>query len=588
MCGFTGCFFLKKNSNIDKFNPIHLTHRGPDDFQTFKNDFIKVNFYRLKILGGKYGRQPMVSENKRWMLVFNGEIYNYVELAYEMSRPDLIKKGDSRVLIELIASKGVNAIKKTNGMFSIGLFDLKKKKFFLIRDRFGTKPLYYFIKKNIIYFASEIKSLPVCYDQINKKNITNFLTSELYPKRPQTFFHKIYEINPGTINEFKKDKLKTTKYYSLKKNLNKYKNKNISLDKFEEVLENSIKIRLRSDVPLSLHFSGGMDSTALLCKLIEIYGKKIPIKLFIVKYQNKTNPDLLRARKICKYLGLKLNEINFKDKDLKKISKETQFYMDEPFGGVPLLGMSLLNKVQRKKFPVSIEGQGSDEIFGGYFTHQIMAMRDMIKNSSERKIFSELKKKLKISKNEVVNLSNKLIKNNFGGSTDGSKIVFSNQKAKLDKSFLRTIEYFNLERNKLPRALRFHDRVSAGYSRELRFPYLDHNVVEMALSLKNRDKFKSGFSKYPLQKIIGRHLPTKLFLSKKRANLVPQLSIINSNKKWCLDIFKKLEKLEFIPSHFISLAIKSMNKKSTNSFHIWQLINLYIFFEHVKNLKKYK
>ena len=91
MCGFTGCFF-KKNSNIDKFNPIHLTHRGPDDFQTFKNDFIKVNFYRLKILGGKYGRQPMVSENKRWMLVFNGEIYNYVELAYEMSRPDLIKK----------------------------------------------------------------------------------------------------------------------------------------------------------------------------------------------------------------------------------------------------------------------------------------------------------------------------------------------------------------------------------------------------------------------------------------------------------------------------------------------------------------
>ena len=119
------------------------------------------------------------------------------------------------------------------------------------------------------------------------KNITNFLTSELYPKRPQTFFHKIYEINPGTINEFKKDKLKTTKYYSLKKNLNKYKNKNISLDKFEEVLENSIKIRLRSDVPLSLHFSGGMNSTALLCKLIEIYGKKIPIKLLLLNTKIK-------------------------------------------------------------------------------------------------------------------------------------------------------------------------------------------------------------------------------------------------------------------------------------------------------------
>ena len=98
-------------------------------FKLLKNDFIKVNFYRLKILGGKYGRQPMVSENKKMDTSFQWKIYNYVELAYEMSRPDLIKKGDSRVLIELIASKGVNAIKKTNGMFSIGLFDLKKKFF---------------------------------------------------------------------------------------------------------------------------------------------------------------------------------------------------------------------------------------------------------------------------------------------------------------------------------------------------------------------------------------------------------------------------------------------------------------------------
>ena len=130
MCGFSGCFLFKKKFIKDKFNPIPLTHRGPDDFQTFRNDFIKVNFYRLKILGGAYGKQPMTSENKEWMMVFNGEIYNYIELAKEMSRPDLIKKGDARVLIELIASKGLDIIKKTNGMFSIALFNLKKKKNF--------------------------------------------------------------------------------------------------------------------------------------------------------------------------------------------------------------------------------------------------------------------------------------------------------------------------------------------------------------------------------------------------------------------------------------------------------------------------
>ena len=586
MCGFSGCFSLKKKFVKERFNPIHLTHRGPDDFQKFRNDFIKVNFYRLKILGGAYGKQPMISENKRWMLVFNGEIYNYIELAKEMSRSDLIKKGDARVLIELIATKGVNALKKTNGMFSIVLFDLKKKNVFLIRDRFGIKPLYYSIQKNIIYFASEIKSLPNLKDnKISKKKINNFLTSELYPKTPRTFFDNIFEIKPGTINEFKNNKLKIVKFYSLKKNLKKYENKDVNLEHFENALENSIKIRLRSDVPISLHFSGGIDSTALICKLIEMYGREIPVKLFILKYQNKLNPDLVRARKICKLLKLKINEINFKNTDFKKISIKTQFNMDEPFGGVPVLGMNLLNKILSKKFPVSLEGQGSDEIFAGYFTHTLMAMRDMLKNKKDNKIFLKLAKNFKISKKEVLILSNRLIKNNFGGSTDGTKISPSKQKVKINQSFLRSIEYFNIENNKLPRVLRFHDRISAGYSRELRFPYLDHNVIEKALSLNNENKFKLGFPKYPLHRIVARHLPLKLFLNKKRSNLVPQLEIINSNKKWCMEIFNKLKRDKVVPSNFFLVAIQSLKKKKINSFHIWQLINIHLFIEHIKKLK---
>jgi len=587
MCGFSGCFFLKKNSFKGRFNPINLAHRGPDDFQKFRNDFIKVNFYRLKILGGKYGKQPMISENKRWMLVFNGEIYNYIELAKEISRSDLVKKGDARVLIELIALKGLKSIKKTNGMFSIALFDLKKKKIFLIRDRFGIKPLYYTIKKDIIFFASEIKSLPISENnKIDKKNINNFLSSELYPKSPKTFYKNIFEIKPGTINEFSKNKLITKRYYSLMNNLKKLENKKINLEDFEKALENSIRIRLRSDVPISLHFSGGLDSTALICKLIEMYGNKIPLELFILKYQNKLNPDLIRARKICKYLKLKLNEINFKNSDLKKLSKETQFQMDEPFGGVPVIGMTLLNKIQRTKFPVSIEGQGSDEIFSGYYTHLVMAMRDMIKNNKDKNILLKLKKNYQITNEKILDLSDELLKNNFGGSTDASKITFSKRKINFKDNFLRSIENFNIHINKLPRVLRFHDRISAGNSRELRFPYLDHNVIEIALSLSNEDKFKLGFPKYPLHKIIKRRLPLKLFLNKKRSALVPELAIINSNKKWCLNIFNKLKSKKIVPHKYFEVAINSLNKKKTNSFHIWQLINLHLFYSHYKKLKK--
>jgi asparagine synthase (glutamine-hydrolysing) len=588
MCGFSGYFCLNKNYVNNKINTWPLDHRGPDDFQTFRNDFIKVNFYRLKILGGHHGRQPMISENKRWMIVFNGEIYNYIELAQEMKRPDLIKKGDTRVLLELLALKGMKAVKKINGMFSIVLFDLRKKKIFLIRDRFGTKPLYYKIEKNILYFGSEIKSLPL--NDTNKINLINFreyIDSKLYPETPHTFFRNIYEIKPGTINELKQKKLKSIKYYSLEKNLKKLRNKNISILDFEKNFENSLKLRLRSDVPLSLHFSGGIDSTAIICKLKEMFGSKIPLKLYFIKYQNRINSELVRARKICKLLKLKLNEVSFQDNELKKMSKEIQFFMDEPFGGVPTIGMGKLNKFQKNKIPVSLEGQGSDEIFCGYYTHIIMALRDMINNKKDKKIFFKLKKNFKINNKQILNLSSLLIKNNFGGSTDGSNISLSKKKFVVKKTFLRSIEFFNIQRNKLPRVLRFHDRVSAGYSRELRFPFLDHNVVEIALSLKNEDKFKDGYPKYPLFKIIERHLPIKLFQIKKISDGVPQLEIIKKNKFWMNKILKTIKSKNTLNGQFIESVEKTLkNNKSKNSFHVWQLLNTYLFNNHIKNLKK--
>ncbi len=587
MCGFSGCFFLNKSFIKKKFNPIHLYHRGPDDFQKFRNSFIKVNFYRLKILGGEFGKQPMISEDKKWMLVFNGEIYNYVELAKEISRSDLIKKGDARVLIELIALKGLDAIKKTNGMFSIVLFNLKKKRVFLIRDRFGIKPLYYTIMKDIIYFASEIKALPITdHNIIDKKVVNEFLSSELYPRTPKTFIKNIFEIKPGTINEFSKNKIITKKYYSLKNGLRKFKNKFSYLEQFEKVFENSIKIRLRSDVPISLHFSGGVDSVALVCKLIEMYGKNIPVKLYILKYQNKLNPDLIRARKVCKYLKLKLHEISFNSKNFQKFAIDTQYYMDEPFGGVPVISMNLLNKKQKKIFPVSIEGQGADEIFAGYYTHLLMAMRDMIGKKKDHKTLLKLKRNIKITNKDIIKLTNQLIKNNFGGSTDGTRNVLSRQKINFNGDFLRSIEFFNIENNKLPRVLRFHDRISAGNSRELRFPFLDHNVIETALSLKNIDKFNLGFPKYPLHNIIKRHLPIGLFLNKKRSNLVPELEIINSNRTYYLKNLNLLKKNNNLQEIYFKNAIKSLDKKKSNSFHIWQLINLHLFYEHFKNLKK--
>lgn len=586
MCGFNGCFFLNKKCVKNKFNPLPLNHRGPDDYKSFKRDFLKINFFRLRILGGSLGEQPMVSENKNWMIVFNGEIYNYIELAKEIKRPDLIKKGDTRVLIELISLKGLSSINKLNGMFSIALLNLKNKKLYLIRDRFGIKPLYYKIDKDTLYFSSEIKCIPLdTKDKINYKKIDDFLNSELYPRSPKTFFNNIYEIQPGTINQIKSNKLLSKKYYNLEKEIKKKSKANINLDDFEKALENSIKLRLRSDVPISLHFSGGVDSTAIICKLKEMYNNKIPLKLFFLNYLKKNNYEINRAKKISNLLGLKLNIINFNGKEVKKLSNQIQYFMDEPFGGIPVLGMGQLNKSQKKKIPVSLEGQGSDEIFGGYYTHTLMAMRDLINQKNGKKILSKLKKNFKIDNKKIIEITNLLLKNNFGGSTDAEKILWSNDNVKWGGSYLKTIELFNIKNNKLPRVLRFHDRVSAAYSRELRFPFLDHNVVEIALSLKILDKFKDGYPKYPLHRIIERHLPIKMFKEKKRSSNVPEKKILFMNKDWIIKNIEKLKKLKKIKNkYFLNFYNNFHRKKKINSFHIWQLININLFINHYKKL----
>ncbi len=588
MCGFSGCFFLNKNSSIKRFKPISLSHRGPDDFRFFKNNFLNLNFFRLKILGGTSGKQPMISENKKFMLVFNGEIYNYIELAHKIKRPDLIKRGDTRVLLEYISINGLKAIKDLNGMFSIAFFDLKKKKIFFIRDRFGIKPLYYRIEKKTIFFASEIKSLPLKKNNDVKYDVLNeYLESELYPNKQKTFYENVFEITPGTVNEFIDNKIKSYKYYSLEKNLRKLEKNKIKFEDFEKALEKSIKFRLRSDVPISMHFSGGIDSTALLCKLKEMFGKKIPVNLYFLKFKKRDDYDFKRAKKICKKLKQRLNVVYFNEKKFVSSAKDTQYFMDEPFGGVPTIGMSQLNKFQKKKFPVSLEGQGSDEILSGYFTHLIMAARDMIKNKKERKILLKIKKNYNLSNKKIIDISNKLLKNNFGGSTDETTSVASKKKIKKKKTYLRTIEYFNLFTNKLPRVLRFHDRISAGYSRELRFPFLDHNVIEIALSLSNDEKFKNGFPKYPLFKIILRHLPIKLFMGKKRSRSVPEFEVLKKNKKWVIKNLEKLKKIGIIKTKFFDrIETELKMKKISNSFHIWQLVNINLFIEHFKQLKK--
>ncbi len=580
MCGFHGVFYNSNDVVYENNEFSSLYHRGPDDFQRKKINRLSLNFFRLKILGGDFGSQPMTSKSDIWSIAFNGEIYNYKELAREMGQDNLIDKGDTKVLIEYIDKYGLDNIHKINGMFAIVLYNHITEKLYLIRDRFGIKPLYYQFKDGNLIFASEIKSL--IEKKISKKEIDSYIKSGKYPSNTSTFYKDIFEIRPGTICEINGENISEHIYYSLG-NIIKNSEETSDLDYYEKLLERAIEIRLRSDVPISLHFSGGVDSTALLIKVKEVAGWDYPIGIFNLKYKGFEQLDNEFAKQICDRLKLELNEVELDPYEVPELAMELQYFQDEPYGGIPSISMYKLNQIERDLgYVVTLEGQGGDEVFGGYLSHIYLAIKDMQDTKDENtKTINNLLKLINKTNQEVIDIADRFIESGFSAHTDlTNQRNINNKKIKKNNSWLQTVQLHDIINNKIPRTMRFHDRISAACSRELRFPLLDFNVIEYSLKLSNEFKMKDGIPKYPLKNIINKHLPNHLFNKKKRADSSPQTFWLQNHlRDWSYSNLNQLKQKNIIPDNYIDEAIRDLDdKKLSNSFHIWQLINVNLMY----------
>ena len=579
MCGFYGKFSNTVDvSSIERYlKKINLKHRGPDEYCKILKPNIEIDFFRLKILGGNKGSQPMTSFDKNWLVAFNGEIYNYIELAKKINKSKLISSGDTRVLVEYIATKGVEGIKDMNGMFAMIIYNITSKKIYLVRDRFGIKPLYCKIENEILYFASEIKALP--NSQPNQTSIDSYLKTGKYPENRETFFKDIFQILPGTINSFYKNKITSKKFYSLIENIKKYKNKKRSFEEYEYLIEQSIRLRFRSDVPINIHFSGGVDSTALLIKIKETLGWDYPIEAFCLAFDKNNHLDYSYAKKICKLLNVKLNKVTLKSSEVPNLSKKLQYYEDEPFGGIPSLAMYKLNRVEKKRgFIVSLEGQGGDEGLGGYLSHIYLAIKDLFEVTPDSPLIKHLLRYIKTDLKTALSIAEKYIVSGFNAHQDLTNIKpnIYNKKIKKNFGWLEAAQINNILADKIPRTLRFHDRISSACSRELRFPFLDHNVLAYGVSFDIKDKYELGLPKSPFIKIINRYLPNELFNNIKRSDASPQTQWLkNDLKLWAKKNINEVKNKIFLTKDFEQNIESMFNKKKIdNSFPIWQLINL--------------
>jgi asparagine synthase (glutamine-hydrolysing) len=507
LCGIVGA-----NFNFDYNNS--LSHRGPDAFGTYKDNYINLYHHRLSIIDSdKRANQPFLF--KDYILVFNGEIYNYLELKKELKEYNFKTSSDTEVLLYLYDKWGKNCVNKFNGDFSFCIYNKKTKKIFCARDRIGNKPFYYYFKDNKFVFASEIKALKNFINDFNHQKLGDSILFSINDNDEYTIYKDIYNLKPAHYLEFNllTCKLKISNYWKIEA---KIKNKSLShfLEKFEDILKNAVEIRLRSDEKIGAMLSGGIDSS-----LISYFLKDKNIQFYTISHPNdKTIDETNYVKLLEKKFNLNVKYLTPTFDDLKKDVDDLIKTQDDIFRSFSIYMQYYLFKNANVK--VMLSGQGADELFGGYYYH----IARIIANNKK-----EFRNRIKIYKNKALdelklgikfNLENglklKLLKEDNKENLE--KVLFYLEKyrpnwdllmKKFEHNIKKTLINDTISLN-LPMLLRYEDRNAMRFSIENRTPFTDYRVIEFAHNIPVKYKFKNGLSKYFLREFAKNKLPKKI------------------------------------------------------------------------------
>ena len=515
MCGFVICFNDKKiqnKLNIYKKNKINFfNHRGPDNSKFYSDQSISILFNRLSIIDlSQKSNQPFISKNKRFVLVFNGEIYNYKDLSNEIKNKGFKfeSDGEAEVLIKGFEIFGESFINKVRGMFAICLWDKKKNSLLTFRDRFGQKPLYYKKTEDGYIISSEIKDINILTEKIiDRETCKRYLYRNFLDNKRDTFFKDIKRILQAEQITFFKNKINKKIYWKPIISENLPFNKEEFLSKF---LDN-LNMHLNSDVNLAFLLSGGLDSSSLVSGAIELK-KKIKTFSIIPKHTFNERPyiDYIVKKKSISHQYIMLD-----DKLSGENFEEVLFYQDEPFQGINCLYQFYLNKkIREYGYKVVITGDGGDEILGGYERMFLIYLDYLLKNN-RIDLFNKIIKIRKLSKFNILNkikIFNQSLKNKKSDIEDltaeqylknsekisNQKILlenWNNLKLSKNQNLFKDTLINSIYTNDLQMSLRMSDRNSMSASIENRAPLLDHELVNYIFSIKTEDFYLSGLSK---------------------------------------------------------------------------------------------
>ena len=565
MCGIAG--IIGKNASKDVLSKMTNAqkHRGPDYTGFWLDENVCFGHNRLSIIDlSENANQPFQDEEERYQLIFNGEIYNYLELKNELDY-NFVTSSDTEVLFAAYLKWGRACLNKLNGMFSFAVWDSVDKKLFAARDRFGVKPFYYHQSEDTLYFSSEIKTLHSAgiAKEPNKKVWANYFSFGSYGMPHETFWKHIDQLPGGHCLEFEKNTLKIEKWYFFEKEIEKHKEK-LSYEeiknKYIVLLKDSIKLRFRADVSVGFNVSGGLDSSALLA-FVNQQENKENIKAFTFYTNDDRYDELPWVEEMVSLTENSLQKVLLKPEEVKELAAKIDYHQDEPYGGIPTLAYAkIFEKARAKNTLVLLDGQGMDEQWAGYdyYLQKNEATIQGVKKSPFKK---------EVLSKEMIALSQKPIY------------------PKPFKDELLNKQYRDLFYTKIPRALRFNDRVSMAYSTELREPFLDYRLVELAFAQPLEYKIKDGIQKYVLRDIVSEYLSDSITYAPKRPLQTPQREWLANELHELVD--KKIEKIE--KSNYKSwFDIEELKKEWQNyvegdnqsSFHIWQWLSLSTYIDN--------
>lgn len=373
MCGIVG-YYKYKNSNVSiETLTNRLNKRGPDDQGVYEDEKIVLGHARLSILDLTTGDQPMFDQNKEVVIVFNGEIYNFLSIKQQLQSAGVsfATQSDTEVIIEAYKTWGITGcLERLEGMFAFALWDIKDQKFYIVRDRYGEKPLYYTQDEGGFYFGSELKAILPFID-ISKisKQALNLFFSLTYIPAPYTIYENVFKLEPGHFLEISDSGVQERRFYNLLKRFEEGDNDKIQSYKeaqkqLRDLLYESIRLRMVSDVPIGAFLSGGVDSSIVSAIMAQISGTSI--NTFSIGFREKAYDESERAQIVADHIHSHHHTYIVSHEDLLNVVDETLAYFDEPFGDSSAIASTIVAKKASAHAKVVLTGDCADELFGGY------------------------------------------------------------------------------------------------------------------------------------------------------------------------------------------------------------------------------